>query len=64
MNNINGEKINEALFNKKSSEKLNEINNILNETDCGTRTDSILKSISEYGMIMYSYGAFMHGNNA
>jgi hypothetical protein len=64
MKNANGEEINEALFNKKASEKLNEINVMLEDgIDDSSRITDILKSVAEYGMIMYNYGAFMHGGS-
>lgn len=62
MKNVNGEEINEGLFNKKVSEKLNEINAKLEDMTCDSpQIADVLKSVSEYGMIMFSYGAFMHG---
>lgn len=59
MKSVNGEEINEELFEKKLNEKLAEISESIEDLKECSYADQILsKLISEYGMIQYHYGAF------
>lgn len=59
MKNVNGEEINEELFLKKASERLSDINEMLEESDLTyTQQEKLLRQITEYGGAMFHYGKF------
>ena len=59
MKNVNGEEINEELFLKKASERLREINEMLEDSDVThSRQVRVIREITEYGMTMFHYGKF------